>query len=131
MSVLGLNLGYTVKYNPLPLGVCLGFALGNSFRQRVIFDRISLVLSLYGYSIFFCKIPFVYFVPYQDIKVERSILILFKGFLMNHFLDHLTIHHKNTLPKLVFRDTQTLVHVMGKNTMAMVTGGMLTLPILP
>ena len=35
MSVLGLDLGYAVKYNPLPLGVPLGFALGNSFRQRV------------------------------------------------------------------------------------------------
>ena len=45
MSALGLNLGYTVKYNPLPSGVPSGFALGNSFRPRVIFDRISLVSS--------------------------------------------------------------------------------------
>ena len=37
------NSGYTVKYNPLPWGVPSGFAHGNSFRQRVIFDRISLV----------------------------------------------------------------------------------------
>ena len=34
MSVLGLNSGYTVKYNPLSSGVPLGFALGNSFRQK-------------------------------------------------------------------------------------------------
>ena len=45
MSVLGLNSGYTVKYNPLSSGVPLGFALGHSFRQMVIFDSISLVLS--------------------------------------------------------------------------------------
>ena len=51
LSMLGLDLGYTVKYNPLPSGVPLGFALGNSFRHRVIFDRISLVSSKYGYSI--------------------------------------------------------------------------------
>ena len=44
MSVLGQDLGYTVKYNPLPSRVPSGFALGNSFRQKVIFDRISLVL---------------------------------------------------------------------------------------
>ena len=31
ISVLGLNLGYTVKYNPLPSVV------GNFFRQRVMF----------------------------------------------------------------------------------------------
>ena len=51
MSVLGLDSGYTVKYNPLPSGVPSGFALGNSFRPRVIFDRVSFVLSLYGYNI--------------------------------------------------------------------------------
>ena len=45
VSVLGLDSGYTVKYNPLPSGVPSGFALRNSFRQRVIFDRISLVSS--------------------------------------------------------------------------------------
>ena len=39
MSVLGLNSGYTVKYTPLPSGVPWGFALGNSFRQRGIFDQ--------------------------------------------------------------------------------------------
>ena len=50
MSVLGLDSGYTVKYNPLPSGVPSGFALGNSFSQNVIFDRISLVSSYYGYS---------------------------------------------------------------------------------
>ena len=33
LSVFGLNLGYTVKFNPLPSGVPSGFALGNSFRQ--------------------------------------------------------------------------------------------------
>ena len=41
MSVFGLDLGYTVNNNPLPSGVSSGFAIGNSFRQRVIFDRIS------------------------------------------------------------------------------------------
>ena len=51
MSVLGLDSGYTIKYNPLPSGVPLGFALGNSFRQRVEFYHISLVSFLYGYSI--------------------------------------------------------------------------------
>ena len=51
MSVLGLNLGYTVKSNPLPSGDPLGFALWNSFRQSVIFDRISLISSYYGYNI--------------------------------------------------------------------------------
>ena len=44
MSILGLNSGYTVKYNPLA-SVLLGFALGNSFRQRGIFDQMTLVLS--------------------------------------------------------------------------------------
>ena len=34
MSVLGLDAGYMVKYNPS--GVPSGFALKNSFRQRVI-----------------------------------------------------------------------------------------------
>ena len=48
MSVLGLDLGYTVKYNPLPSGAPFGFAFGNSFRQRDIFDIISLVLSWGG-----------------------------------------------------------------------------------
>ena len=48
LSVLGLDSGYTVKYTPLPSGVPSGFALGNSFRQRGIFDRISLLLSYYG-----------------------------------------------------------------------------------
>ena len=35
MSVLGLDSGYTVKYNPFPPRVPSGLALGNSFRQRV------------------------------------------------------------------------------------------------
>ena len=35
MSILGLNSGYMVKHNPLSLGGPPGFALGNSFRQRV------------------------------------------------------------------------------------------------
>ena len=30
MSVLGIDSGYTVKYNPLPSGVPSGFALGKS-----------------------------------------------------------------------------------------------------
>ena len=42
MSILGLDLGYMVKYNPLPLGVPSHFALG----KRVIFDPISFVSSL-------------------------------------------------------------------------------------
>ena len=33
MSVLGLDLGYMVKYNPFPPRVPSGLALGNSFRQ--------------------------------------------------------------------------------------------------
>ena len=41
MSILGLDSGYTVKYNPLPSGVPSG-------RQRVIFDHIFLVSSKYG-----------------------------------------------------------------------------------
>ena len=45
LSVLGLDLGYTVKYTPPPSGVPWGFGLGNSLRRRGIFDRISLVLS--------------------------------------------------------------------------------------
>ena len=49
MSVLGLYSGYTAKYDPLPLGVSSGFALGNSFRKRVIFDPVSLVSSHFGY----------------------------------------------------------------------------------
>ena len=42
MSVLGLDSVSMIKYNPLPSGVPLDFALGNSFWQRVIFDRMSL-----------------------------------------------------------------------------------------
>ena len=45
VSVLGRDKGYTVKYNPLPEGVPEGEARGNSWRQRVIFDRISRVES--------------------------------------------------------------------------------------
>ena len=44
MAVLGLDSGCTVKNNPLASGAPSGFALGNTFRKRVIFDRISLVL---------------------------------------------------------------------------------------
>ena len=49
MSVLGLDYEYIVKYT-----LCLqelGFALTNSFRQKVIFGLISLVSSQYGYNI--------------------------------------------------------------------------------
>ena len=35
LSVLGLNLGCTIKYSPLPSGVPSGFSLGNSIRQRL------------------------------------------------------------------------------------------------
>ena len=51
MSVLGLNLEYTVKHSPLPSGGLLSFALGNSFKQRAIFDLIGLLLSYYRYII--------------------------------------------------------------------------------
>ena len=34
-----------IKYTPLPSGVPSVIALGNSFRRRRIFDRISLLLS--------------------------------------------------------------------------------------
>ena len=57
MYVLGLDSGYMVKYNPLPSGAPSGFALGNFFRQRVIFDRISLVSSLCGYMIIVLSSP--------------------------------------------------------------------------
>ena len=50
MSVLGLDSGYRVKYNPLLSGGPSSFALRNSFRQSVIFDRISLVSSSSGDS---------------------------------------------------------------------------------
>ena len=51
ISILRLNLGYMVKYNPLPSGVCLGFALVNSLK-RAIFDRVSIIpLSQYVYRI--------------------------------------------------------------------------------
>ena len=45
LSVLGLDLVYTVKFTTLPSEVLSGFALRNSFRQSGIFDCISLVLS--------------------------------------------------------------------------------------
>ena len=38
LSLLGLDLGYTVEYSPSPLGVPSGFAFGNSLRRRAIFD---------------------------------------------------------------------------------------------
>ena len=41
ISVLGLKLEFKVKYSPLPSGV----SLGNSLRQRAIFDRILFVSS--------------------------------------------------------------------------------------
>ena len=41
VSVLGRDKGYMVKYNPLPEEVPEGKALGNSGRQRVIFECIS------------------------------------------------------------------------------------------
>ena len=53
MSVLGLDSGYTVKYTPPPSGIPSAVALGSSFMQRVIFDRISLVWTQYGYSVTF------------------------------------------------------------------------------
>ena len=45
VSVLGLDSGYTVKYTPTSEEVPSGFTLGNSFRRRGIFDRISQVES--------------------------------------------------------------------------------------
>ena len=54
MSVIGLDSGYTVKYNHLPSGVPSGFALGNSFRQRdrprpntdTVCERVSLYIDI-------------------------------------------------------------------------------------
>ena len=51
LPVLGLNLGDTVKYSPLPSGVPSGFALGNSRRRRAIFDRRSLVSFQYRHTV--------------------------------------------------------------------------------
>ena len=45
VSVLERDKGYTVKYNPMPEGVPVGKAQGNSWTQRVIFDRIFRVES--------------------------------------------------------------------------------------
>ena len=45
VSILGRDKGYKVKYNSLSEGVPKGEARGNSWRQRVIFDRISQVES--------------------------------------------------------------------------------------
>ena len=45
LPVLGLILGYTVKYSPLPLGVPEGKAQGNYLRRRAIFECTSLVSS--------------------------------------------------------------------------------------
>ena len=47
VSVLGRDVGYTVKFNTLPEGVPKGKAQGNYWRQRVIFDRISLTEPVY------------------------------------------------------------------------------------
>ena len=55
MSILGLELEYTVKYTPSPSQIPLGFALGISFRQMDIFDSICLLSSLYGYNISFSQ----------------------------------------------------------------------------
>ena len=78
MSVLGLDLGYTVKYNPLPSGVPSVFALVNSFRRKVIFDRVSLVSSSYGYSIAVHHTPVSHSVasslpPWQCIDLPDSL----------------------------------------------------------
>ena len=51
LSVLGRDKGYTIKYNPLPEGVPEGEARGNSWRQRVIFDRLSQVEFKYRHFI--------------------------------------------------------------------------------
>ena len=61
MSVLGLDSGYTVKYTPSPSGVPQGFALGNSFSRRGIFDHISL-LSSYNTDTIFSTSPTVSFI---------------------------------------------------------------------
>ena len=47
VSVLGQDVGYTVKFNTLPEGVPKGKAQGNYWRQRVIFDRISWTEPVY------------------------------------------------------------------------------------
>ena len=60
--------GNTEELNFNIPGVPLGFALGNYFRQRVIFDRISLVSFNYGHNILpGPNIERVYF-PYSTIK---------------------------------------------------------------
>ena len=45
LPILGLDLGYTVKYSPPHPELPPGFALGNSLRRRAILDHISLVSS--------------------------------------------------------------------------------------
>ena len=45
IPLLGLDSGYKVKYTLLSSGVPSGFALGNYFRQRGIFDCMSLLSS--------------------------------------------------------------------------------------
>ena len=45
VSVLGRDEGYTVKYNPLPEEVPDGKAGGNTWRQKIIFDRIFRIES--------------------------------------------------------------------------------------
>ena len=69
--------GNTEELNFNIPGVPLGFALGNYFRQRVIFGRISLVSFNHGYNIL--PEPYierVYF-PYSTIK--NDILNIKKG----------------------------------------------------
>ena len=49
MSVLGLDSGYKVKYNPLLSGVPPGFALGNSFRlPRLVPIRLQDVQTIWN-----------------------------------------------------------------------------------
>ena len=83
LSVLGLNTGYTVKYTPLPSGVPLGLALGNSFRQRVY-------LTLYPSS---C--PNTATVLYNVVQQHRVQCILFKNTLFSCFSCIIPIENGN------------------------------------
>ena len=72
---------------PSPSGVPLGFALGNSFRWRVIFDRISLLSSHYGYSIpeTCCAGIFICFTVRQRENVELKLKHLNTIFFFTSF----------------------------------------------
>ena len=45
LSILGLDSGYTVKYRPSPFEDPFGWALGNSLRQRALYNLISFLYA--------------------------------------------------------------------------------------